>query len=117
MKKSLNKILFGGLLYNFIELLWRKRTHYSMTITGGIAFLGIDYIEKKYKCAKIKKSALCALLITALELIAGLIWNRKKNIWDYSERPLNFKGYVCLGYSIMWFLLSFPARAISRRFD
>ena len=51
---------------------------------------------------------LSALIITALELITGLIVNvwLKMDIWDYSGLPYNFKGQICLLYSFFWFLVS-----------
>ena len=33
-------------------------------------------------------------------------------IWDYSKRPFNILGQICLLYSFFWFLLSFPAISI-----
>ena len=46
--------------------------------------------------------------ITLLELVMGIIVNIKLhwNIWDYSDMPINFKGQVCLTFSLMWILLS-----------
>lgn len=44
------------------------------------------------------------LLTTALELIVG--WGMEKifhhHWWDYSNYPFNFKGYICLKFSLMW---------------
>lgn len=43
-------------------------------------------------------------LPTLLELIGG--WAMEKFFhnkwWDYSDRKLNFKGYICLEFSILW---------------
>ena len=44
------------------------------------------------------------LLTTAVELVAG--WALDKIFharwWDYSDKPLNFHGYICLEFSIYW---------------
>ena len=44
------------------------------------------------------------LLTTILELITGFalkkVFNQKW--WDYSDRFLNFKGYICLKFSVLW---------------
>ncbi|EFI42647.1 putative ABC transporter permease [Peptoniphilus sp. oral taxon 386] len=44
------------------------------------------------------------LTATFVELITGIILEMifKKKWWDYSDKPFNFKGYICLKYSIMW---------------
>lgn len=43
-------------------------------------------------------------LPTLLELVGG--WTMEKLFhhkwWDYSNRKLNFKGYICLEFSILW---------------
>lgn len=45
---------------------------------------------------------------TILELTAGLIFldYYKIPIWNYSDKPLNYKGIICLEYSIDWAILS-----------
>jgi uncharacterized membrane protein len=44
------------------------------------------------------------LLTTAIELIAGWALDRifHARWWDYSGKPLNFHGYICLEFSIYW---------------
>lgn len=41
---------------------------------------------------------------TLIELLAGIILNRffHARWWDYSSMPLNFNGYICAGFSIIW---------------
>lgn len=47
------------------------------------------------------------ILMTIVELIGGLIFIRgmKIKLWDYSNRPLNYKGIICLEFSIIWMIL------------
>ncbi len=44
------------------------------------------------------------LLTTAVELIAGwaldILFHARW--WDYSNKPFNFRGYICLEFSIIW---------------
>ena len=44
------------------------------------------------------------ILASALELVTG--WALKKlfhtSWWDYSDKPFNLGGYICLGYSFYW---------------
>ena len=44
------------------------------------------------------------LLATAVELIAGWILDVcfHARWWDYSNEPLNFHGYICLRFSVIW---------------
>ncbi|WP_343207937.1 putative ABC transporter permease [Anaerolentibacter hominis] len=45
-----------------------------------------------------------ALLTSALEFVTGFVLEKvfHDKWWDYSERPFNIMGYVCLEFSIMW---------------
>ncbi|MFP4286460.1 MAG: putative ABC transporter permease [Candidatus Izemoplasmataceae bacterium] len=47
------------------------------------------------------------LVSTMLELIGGMVLHALFGIrwWDYSEEKFNFKGYICLKFSIYWGLL------------
>lgn len=44
------------------------------------------------------------VLATAVELIAGWLLDVcfHARWWDYSDKPLNFHGYICLEFSIIW---------------
>lgn len=44
------------------------------------------------------------VLTTAIELLAGFILDRAFHArwWDYSDKPFNFHGYICLQFSILW---------------
>ena len=54
------------------------------------------------------------MAITCIELIAGIVVNiiLGWNVWDYSDIPFNFKGQICLFYSLLWFFLCFPVSGI-----
>ncbi len=43
-------------------------------------------------------------LATIVELIAGMLLDVlfHTKLWDYSDKPFNFKGYICLEFSILW---------------
>lgn len=45
-----------------------------------------------------------ALLATLIELIGGWILDRSFHVrlWDYRDKPFNFRGYICLEFSIIW---------------
>ena len=44
------------------------------------------------------------ILATAVELIAGWLLDVcfHARWWDYSDKPLNFHGYICLEFSLIW---------------
>ena len=55
------------------------------------------------------------LLCTLVELIGGWILELAFHTrwWDYTDKPFNLGGYVCLGFSIMWgFAVTFAVRLI-----
>lgn len=103
----------GGLLYMMIEILFSGSTHWTMGILGGLCFLLIGLINStfSYDFSLIKQMAMSAILITALEFVAGVILNLGLHlaIWDYSHLPFNILGQVCLPFSFIWFFLSLPA--------
>ena len=52
---------------------------------------------------------LCLVIPTAVEFITGIIMRYyfNKDYWNYSKIKLNFKGIICLDFSLYWVLLSF----------
>lgn len=55
------------------------------------------------------------LLCTLVELIGGWILEKAFHTrwWDYTDKPFNLGGYICLGFSIMWGLaVTFAVRLI-----
>ena len=44
------------------------------------------------------------VLATAVELVAGWLLDVcfHARWWDYSDKPLNFHGYICLEFSLLW---------------
>ncbi len=109
-KKNLVFFALGAIGYGCIELLWRGRTHWSMLLAGGLSFLLFSFVAEKYKTRSLfYKAILCAVGVTVIELIFGIIFNLifKMHIWDYSGVPLNFLGQICLLYSLYWYALAF----------
>ena len=44
------------------------------------------------------------ILTSVLEFLTGFVLEKLYNEkwWDYSERPFNIKGYICLEFSLLW---------------
>lgn len=106
----------GGIIYSLIEVMFRGFTHWTMTVTGGIALLIIYITNLKMKTKSLILRCLSgSLIITALEFIVGCIVNRKlnMNVWDYSEEKYNLLGQICPLFTIAWFLLCIPATLLS----
>lgn len=53
------------------------------------------------------KILLIGVMMTLIELIAGLIFIRGLNLklWDYSDRWGNFKGVICPLFSLIWLVV------------
>jgi uncharacterized membrane protein len=99
-KKSLLFYL-GGMIYTGLELLWRGRSHWSMFLLGGTCFLGLGRLRRLH-IPMIFRMLLAAVMVTLLELGAGLLVNREYRVWDYRRMPLNFKGQICVPYFFLW---------------
>ena len=104
--------LLGAVIYNLVEVIFRGYTHWSMSVAGGSVLL-IFYLLSDWLAAlhPVIGGMIGALVITCIELIAGVIFNilLRQDVWDYSNMPLNFLGQICLPFSAVWFILYFPA--------
>jgi len=93
----------GGASYVALELLWRGNSHYSMFLAGGTCFLLLGKLNRTEPRLPLSVRALFAsLVITSVELLAGLLFNRNYTVWDYRGMPLNFYGQICLPYILLW---------------
>lgn len=72
--------LLGGVGYVLIELLWRGRSHFSMFIAGGFAFALLHALFQRYALPLPVKCIAGALVITAIEFIAGYIVNLRMGL-------------------------------------
>ena len=95
----------GGMLYCGLELLWRGRTHGSMFLLGGTCFLILGKL-RRLRINIVLRAALGGLMITAAELAVGLTANRRFEVWDYRNVPLNYRGQICPLYALLWTFLS-----------
>ncbi len=105
IKKYAAFFFVGGVGYVLIELLWRGRTHWTMAIAGGICFIIFSLVAEKLKDRTLLlKAAVCALGVTLVEFIFGVIFNLMLGmaIWDYSDVPFNLLGQICPGFTLLW---------------
>ena len=99
--KKVLMFIIGGLGYVGLELLWRGRSHYSMFMAGGTCFLLLGVLGRRTRLVPVHAVG-GAAIITVVELITGLIANRDYSVWDYRQMPFQFKGQICLVYSLLW---------------
>lgn len=113
-------LLSGALGYGLIEIFWRGYTHWSMLLAGAVCFFLIDYLDRNLtKIGDWGKALLSAIVITAIELIFGVIFNiyGASGVWDYSALPYNFMGQICLYYALIWVFLARMLLPLARWLD
>ena len=94
----------GGLAYCGLELLWRGRTHYSMFLAGGTSLLLLGKLNRtEPKLPLFLRAVVGSGIITMVELIAGLLFNRDYTVWDYRDQWGNWLGQICPLFSLLWF--------------
>ena len=114
--RKVGLFFLGGAGYVGLELLWRGRSHISMFAAGGICFLLLGALQRT-KLSPALRCVLGAGIITAVELLTGLLVNRQHQVWDYRQMPMNFMGQICLPFSLLWMPVSLAAMTLYRRLD
>ncbi|MDD6174346.1 MAG: hypothetical protein PUC59_01090 [Firmicutes bacterium] len=107
--------LFGAGSYACLELIARGRTYFSMFLAGGTGFLLIQRVCNGLlgRAGALLRCAAGSAVITGVELVFGLLFNRRHNVWDYSGRRGNFHGQICPLFSLLWALLTLPAMRLA----
>ncbi|MBE6633655.1 MAG: hypothetical protein E7620_04840 [Ruminococcaceae bacterium] len=101
--------LVGGLVYYGLEHAWRGYSHWSMALCGGICAALIYEADKRLPpFPLLARGIVGGGIITLVELTFGLVLNLwlEMGIWDYSHQPLQWRGQICLLYSLLWCLLA-----------
>ena len=109
--KNLLTMLVGGVGYCALETLWRGRTHPSMALCGGTALA----LFRKMAGKGGSRLSLClrgGAMITLCEFVCGLLFNRDRQVWDYSRLRGNVLGQVCPRFFALWCLLCLPLSAL-----
>lgn len=113
LKKSIILFITGFCLYITIEVCYRGYSYPLMGLCGGLAFILIDKINDKisWDIDILVQGLIGSAIITLFELIIGEISLRGylPMMWDYSNLPLNYKGIVCLPFSLIWIGISIVA--------
>ena len=100
-----------------LEFLFRGWSHGSMFLAGGICFLLIGKLNRvRPQLSLVGKLFFGVLIVTMVELAAGLLVNRNYTVWDYRDQFLNFHGQICLLFSLAWVPVS-RLRRFRRGYD
>lgn len=113
-KEYLMCFAVGGTVYGMLEVAVRGYTHWTMVLTGGAVLMLLNLINKSRDVGIFYRCLLGAFVITSLELAVGMVVNIRLGwgVWDYSHKPFNLLGQICLQFCGCWFLLSLPAYKI-----
>ena len=105
--------LIGGTGYVGLEFLWRGWSHFSMFLAGGTCFLLLGKLNAaRPRLPLVLRGIAGAGVITMIELLAGLLFNRDYEVWDYRHLPANFHGQICLRFFLLWIPISLGAMAL-----
>jgi len=111
--KRILLFFIGGVGYMALEWLWRGWSHSSMFLAGGLCFLLLGKLNATRPRLPLPLRGLTgAGIITMVELLAGLVFNRDYGVWDYRGLPMNYHGQICLRFFLLWILLSLPAMGL-----
>ncbi len=119
-ERDLRAFAVGAVGYSLIELMYRRRTHWTMALTGGVCFVLMHKLCRRHKKARrLHKCLAGAALITAVEYAVGHVVNRvmRWNVWDYSGRRFNLHGQICPRFTLYWFLLGLPVTRLSEALE
>ena len=80
----------------------------ALFLVYGLRAIAINESTKKISYSKTKTFFVGMLAATTVELLTDLFYKYVLGMrfWDYSKRPFNLWGSVCLKYSLSWGLLS-----------
>lgn len=110
--------ILGSVAYPALELLYRRRTHPAMAAAGGLGLCALGLIHRGLKRRPLWQTALLGgACITVMEYALGRCLNRRFQIWDYRRTPLNWRGQVCLPFSLAWCALSAVVLGVMRRLE
>lgn len=111
-------VLLGFFIYSFLG--WCAEVAFAASQEGrfvnrgflngpicpiyGIGVTVVIKILEPYAGNLIMLYVASALLVTALEWVTGLLLEKifHHKWWDYSDRPLNIQGYICVPFSLLW---------------
>lgn len=108
---------WGGTVYYLLEVAYKSLTDHPERISWTMLVVAVVLCIPVERCgAELPweyplwlQALCCAMLVTAVEFVAGLVLNvwLGLGIWDYSDLPFNFMGQICLQFFFVWWCLCF----------
>lgn len=106
---------WGGTVYFLLEVVFKtlrgepEQISWTMLVLAVILTIPVERCGEQlpWEVPLWLQALACALLVTAVELVAGVILNiwLGLDIWDYSHLPFNLWGQVCPQFSAVWWFL------------
>lgn len=106
---------WGGTVYFLLEVVFKtlrgeqEQISWTMLVLAVILTIPVERCGEQlpWEVPLWLQALSCALLVTAVELAAGVILNiwLGLDIWDYSHLPFNLWGQVCPQFSAVWWFL------------
>ena len=106
---------WGGTVYFLLEVVFKtprgepEQISWTMLVPAVILTIPVERCGEQlpWEVPLWLQALACALLVTAVELVAGVILNiwLGLDIWDYSHLPFNLWGQVCPQFSVVWWFL------------
>ena len=106
---------WGGTVYFLLEVAFKtlrgetEQISWTMLVVAVIPIIAVERCGEQlpWEVPLWLQALACALLVTAVELVSGLILNvwLGLDIWDYSHLPFNLWGQICPQFSAVWWFL------------
>ena len=108
---------WGGALYFLMEVVWKtasgepERISWTMLLVAILLSAAVERCgyQLPWELPLWLQALACAFLVTAVELVSGLILNvwLGLGIWDYSHLSGNLWGQICPQFFLVWMVLCF----------
>ena len=106
---------WGGTVYYLLEVVYKtatghpERISWTMLVVAILLTVPVERCgaELPWSCPLWLQAVACATLVTAVELVEGLILNvwLGLGVWDYSQLPGNLWGQICPQFAAVWWVI------------
>lgn len=106
---------WGGTVYFLLEVAFKtlrgepEQISWTMLVLAVILTIPVERCGEQlpWEVPLWLQALSCAVLVTAVELAAGVILNiwLGLDIWDYSHLPFNLWGQICPQFAAVWWFL------------
>lgn len=118
-KKNIIVFLIFGCIYIFLEVAFHAFKYineFNFSLTGytslymfpigGLSALLVGLINEKFKIPLILEMIIGGVIITSVEYLTGSFLKFVGiEIWNYYDMYFNYKGLICLEFSLLWCFL------------